>query len=203
MHDIVTLGYSHKSAGVLLDDLTGQGYHIIDIRLHAASKIPGYARKDLAAKYAGVYHWIPALGNNNYKSHSEYVDLKDWAQGLQKLTYAHARAPLVLMCQCTWAETCHRWLVSRRAQDAIPGLQIKHLLQDGHAGMVKHYNARVAGQCAWAINGQACNGATYKRCVRCNGDFCELHAQDVWRWERQTFFCPDCYENDLNEQSEY
>lgn len=203
MHNIVTLGYTHKEAPALLDKLTGQGYHILDIRLHATSKIPGYKRAELSAKYAGSYHCVPDLGNRNYNSNSEYVDLKDWASGLQKLQAAHNRAPLILMCQCRYAEDCHRWLVSRLAQEAIPGLQIEHLLQDNHAGMVKHYNARRADYCAWATNGQACNEKTFKRCARCKGDLCELHAQDVWRWERQTFFCPDCYESYLSEQESY
>ena len=145
MHDIATLGYSHKEAGATLDRLTAQGYHIIDIRLKAASKIPGYNR----------------------------------------------------------AEDCHRWLVSRDLQAAIPGLQVTHLLQVDHAGMIKHANARTPGRCAWAINGVACTEETYQRCARCRGELCELHAQDIYRWERQTFFCPDCLESYLDEQARY
>jgi uncharacterized protein (DUF488 family) len=203
MHDIVTLGYSHKEAGATLDRLTAQGYHIIDIRLKAASKIPGYNRAELSAKYGAFYHWISALGNRNYNSSSEYVDLKDWASGLEKVRRAHDRAPLLLMCQCRYAEDCHRWLVSRDLQAAIPGLQVTHLLQADHAGMIKHTNARTPGRCAWAINGVACTEETYQRCARCRGDLCDLHAQDIYRWERQTFFCPDCLESYLNEQAQY
>lgn len=203
MHEIVTLGYSHKEAGATLETLTGQGFHIIDIRLKAASKIPGYNRAELAAKYGNSYHWIAALGNKNYNSNSDYVALKDWQAGLEKLKRAHDRAPLILMCQCRHAEACHRWLVSRYFIEAIPGLQVRHLLQDDHAGMIKHQNARTPGRCAWATDGQACLEATYKRCFHCQGELCARHVRETWRWERQTYFCPTCYENYLDEQSRY
>jgi uncharacterized protein (DUF488 family) len=170
MNEIVTIGYSHKEAGATLDRLTAQGYHIIDIRLKPASRIPGYNQAELSAKYAGAYHWVSALGNKNYNTNSEYIALKDWNAGLERLKRAHDKAPLVLMCQCKYAEECHRWLVARDLQSAIPGLQVTHLLQAEHTGMIKHCNARTGGLCAWTVNGIACSEASYKRCARCKGD---------------------------------
>lgn len=205
MNKVVTLGYAHRNAQATLDTLVTQGYHIVDIRLKPFSQKPGYNKEDLAAEYKQVYHHAPALGNLNYKSSSDYVALKNWEQGLQQLTRALSRAPLVLMCACQWIEDCHRFYITKLALEAIPGLQVEHLLQNDHAGMIKHQNALTPGRCSWVENGVQCSISSQERdrCYKCHKPVCELHIHSVYHWEKPFYYCPDCYDVYLSQESLY
>lgn len=202
---IVTLGYSHPDAQATIDELTAQGYHVGDIRLKAFSNKPGFTAQALKDRYGRVYHHLAPLGNQNYNTGSEYISLKNETAGIVVLKRLLERSPLILLCGCKWAETCHRFYVARLAQETIPGLQIEHLLQAGHAGMLKHHNAGIAGRCSWVENGLQCEQATREGelCTRCRKPVCELHGVNAWRWEKSVLFCSPCHETYVDEQYSY
>lgn len=184
-NEIVTLGYSHPGATKTLESLTAQGYHIIDIRDKPVSTIPGYSKATLSAKYSDRYHWIGELGNIHHATKGNQVGYREWERGIARLKRAHDKAPLVVICQCRFAEKCHRWGVSLYLGEQ--GLTVTHLLQEEHSGMAKHANLWIPGRCTWVISGILCDGPASAHCSRCNGPLCELHARTL-----DQDICIDC-----------
>lgn len=208
MAELKTLGYAHKDAQATLDEFSAQGYHILDIRLHAASNKPGFSGAELAARYGKGYHKIPALGNRN-KGTGRDIDLKNTEQGLQQLKRAIDRAPGILLCGCLRVYACHRFYVAQLAAREFPGLQVEHLLQSGEAGMLAPNRAISFNRdrCAWVEDGKQCELEPWqgRTCSRCRKPICEIHTREREGIfvDRAFYECPDCYEEYLNSRESY
>jgi uncharacterized protein (DUF488 family) len=121
---IYTLGYSAKSAAMQLESYMRLAHTLlVDVRLRPASRWAHFWNKAaLAARYGGGYRWEPRLGNLHYKSRDLPIALapghEDAIAELASLILEGTS--LVLLCVCSDGQACHRTLVARLVQDALP-----------------------------------------------------------------------------------
>lgn len=204
MFPVKTIGYAHNDALTTLDKFSAQGYHILDIRLHAASQKPGFSGEALAARYGKGYHKIPALGNRNHHRGGD-LDIRNPKQGLEQLKRAIDRAPAILLCGCLRVYACHRFYIAQLAARELPGVEIEHLLQAGESGMLVHSRAISRDRCAWVEDGKQCTLEPWqgRTCNHCKKPICEIHTCEVEGFfvDRASPYCPDCYKQYLNAQT--
>lgn len=127
MHHLYTYGYT----GGRLEDLQAlaqAGAAIADIRLSPRSRVPQWNKIPLSGALGAAYHFIPTLGNRNYRGDlGEGIMLADVDAGLATLAELLAVRPVVLLCACKLPEFCHRSTVATAAMARWPGLAVWHL----------------------------------------------------------------------------
>lgn len=121
---IYTLGYAQSDAAIQLDRLMrAPGTCLVDIRSQPRSRrSPQWNRAALSARYGRRYVWERRLGNAHDRDREQGIHL---AEGHQDAIREAAAllcegTSLVLLCACTNARTCHRSLVAKLIQDALP-----------------------------------------------------------------------------------
>jgi uncharacterized protein (DUF488 family) len=121
---IYTLGYSAQGAAGQLERSIRQTHMLlVDVRLRPVSRWAyGWNKAALASRYGSSYRWEPRLGNLHYKSRDLPIALapghEDAIAELAALILAGSS--LVLVCACRDARACHRTLVAKLVQDALP-----------------------------------------------------------------------------------
>ena len=121
---IYTLGYSQTKAAATLERLMRQPRtRLFDVRYQpVCSWNHQWNRAELAARYGEYYTWERRLGNLRYWTRGRgirlpgnYGDAVSEAAGLLL-----AGTSLVLLCACGDERACHRSLIARLIQDALP-----------------------------------------------------------------------------------
>jgi uncharacterized protein (DUF488 family) len=113
MTQLYTMGYSGLSPAKVKKIVDNLGAVLVDIRLVARSRIPHWNKSRLEELFAGDYMHVPSLGNLNYKRGGS-IAIANFALGKQSLEIiaSSLHKPMVLMCACHNAETCHRTMVA-------------------------------------------------------------------------------------------
>jgi uncharacterized protein (DUF488 family) len=108
MPAIYTTGYAGQDPAALQRWLEALDGVVFDIRFNPQSRKPRWTKAALARRLGARYMHVPALGNRNYKGGP--IALVDLEAGLAQL--AQETRPVVLLCVCGDAATCHRTVVA-------------------------------------------------------------------------------------------
>lgn len=108
---------------------------LIDTRLKPWSWRPTWCREDkvlpggqrlpgLQSQWGNRYKWAGKyLGNLGYKFHT--IDIADIETGLRGLRmYLQEGYALILLCQCSVVEDCHRYTILKALKAAMPEVEI-------------------------------------------------------------------------------
>jgi uncharacterized protein (DUF488 family) len=121
---IYTLGYSLPDAAARLDRLMSDPKMcLVDIRYQPRShRAQQWNRAALTARYGRCYLWERRLGNIHYRRQELGIML---AEGHTDAVREAAAllcegTSLILLCACKDARTCHRSLIAKLIQDALP-----------------------------------------------------------------------------------
>jgi len=121
---IYTLGYSQPKAAATLERLMRQPQTLLlDVRYQPVSRWnPEWNRAELAARYGEQYRWERRLGNVNYWSRERGIQLPAGSQEAvqEAASLLLAGTSLVILCCCVDERACHRSLVAKLIQDALP-----------------------------------------------------------------------------------
>jgi uncharacterized protein (DUF488 family) len=121
---IYTLGYSQPKAAATLERLMRQPRMLlIDVRYQPVSRWNAqWNRAELTARYGEQYRWERRLGNRNYWSRDRPIQLPVGSRDAVRAaaTLVCAGTSLVLLCCCGDERACHRSLVAKLIQDALP-----------------------------------------------------------------------------------
>lgn len=124
---IYTLGYSQRNAAAILERLLRQpALLLLDVRYQPVCRWnPAWNRAELTARYGEQYRWERRFGNVNYWSHSRPIQLSTgWQEAVLDATaLLCAGTSLVLLCACSDERACHRSLIARSIQEALPAPQ--------------------------------------------------------------------------------
>lgn len=123
MNTLYTVGYNAGwTALQLLQFATDQDALIVDIRLNPTSNRPEWKKQALAKLIGWRYMHLATLGNKNYANGGPIV-LAHPAEGVATLRQELRRRPLILLCACPDAATCHRSSVTA----LLPEWPVTHL----------------------------------------------------------------------------
>ncbi len=120
---IYILGYSQRTAATLQRLLCQPHILLWDIRYRPVSRWnPQRNRAELAARSGEQYRWERRLGNVNYWSHTRDIQLPvGWQLAIREASALLCRGTsLVLLCACGDERACHRSLVAKLIQEALP-----------------------------------------------------------------------------------
>jgi hypothetical protein len=106
---VYTTGYQGTRLEELEAFLRTEDADLFDIRFKPWSPNPTFRKTALQERFGDRYHHVVALGNRLYKTNS--IELVDYASGV-RLIRANPR-PIVLLCACADASTCHRTFVGK------------------------------------------------------------------------------------------
>lgn len=121
---IYTLGYCQTKAAAILERLLRQpDTLLLDVRYQPACRWNlAWNRAELAARYGEQYRWERRLGNVNYWSHTRPIRLpRGWQEAVRNAAaLLCGGTSLILLCACRDEQTCHRSLIAKLIQDALP-----------------------------------------------------------------------------------
>ncbi len=121
---LYTLGYSAPGAATQLERYMHNPHILlVDVRLRPASRwAKEWNKTALISRYGERYRWEPRLGNLHFKSRTLPILLApDHPNAIAELaSLVLSGTSLVLLCACSDGRTCHRTLVARLIQDALP-----------------------------------------------------------------------------------
>ena len=121
---IYTVGYALPDAAAWLDRLMRDPRALlVDIRSQPRSRPwPQCNRAALSARYSRRYVWERRLGNIHYREREQGITLSEGhPDAIQEAAALLCEGTfLILLCACTNARTCHRNLIARLIQDALP-----------------------------------------------------------------------------------
>ena len=122
--NIYTLGYTQAKAEAHLERLMRNSrVLLVDVRYQPVShRAQQWNRAALAGCFGVRYVWDRRLGNVHYRAPEQAIE---FAPGYQQavreaVTLVCAGTSLVLLCACRDERACHRSLVARLIQDALP-----------------------------------------------------------------------------------
>jgi hypothetical protein len=101
---IYTTGYQGQKLEVLEEFLEANDCDLFDIRFKPWSPNPQYTKSAFAARFGDRYRHLLELGNRLYKTNA--IEFVDFEAGVRAIA-ANPR-PVVLLCACSDASTCHR-----------------------------------------------------------------------------------------------
>ena len=126
------IGYGGRSRSDLIERLRGAGVEaVVDLRFKPGGR-EGFRREHLrnALEEEGIaYHWVQAFGNRNYRGGP--TDLVDPARGVKKVAPLIRESRVALLCACRYTADCHRNEVAATLQQAVPGLRLRRLGENG------------------------------------------------------------------------
>ena len=121
---IYTLGYTQPKAAATLERLMRhRRVLLVDVRYQPVSHwAQHWNRTSLAGRYRERYVWERRLGNVHYWDREHPIEL---APGYQEavceaVALVCAGTSLVLLCACRDERACHRSLIAKLIQDALP-----------------------------------------------------------------------------------
>ena len=124
---IYTVGSTHPDAAARLDRLMRDPrVLLVDIRWQPRSRRwPQWNRAALTARYAHRYVWERRLGNRHDQHRERGIQLPEGHEGAirEAADLLCAGTSLILLCACQHERACHRSLVAKLIQDALPVAQ--------------------------------------------------------------------------------
>ena len=124
---LYTVGYTGLTPAALLATANTLDAIIADIRIAPRSRNAVWNKKRLIEAWGPRYVHVGELGNRNYKGEfGEGTLLVDEAAGVAAIVALLQRQPVILMCACVDAASCHR-TPAAEAVAAQTGAQIVHL----------------------------------------------------------------------------
>lgn len=124
---VYTAGYTDLTPEALLAAANTLGAIIADIRIEPRSRKAVWNKKRLMAAWGSQYVHVGELGNRNYKgAFGEGTLLVDVETGVARIADLLAQQPVILMCVCADAASCHR-TPAAEAVAAHTGAEIIHL----------------------------------------------------------------------------
>ena len=130
---IYTLGYSQRKAAATLERLLRHpGTLLLDVRYQPVCRWnPVWNRAELAARYGEQYRWERRLGNVNYWSQTRPIQLPAGSHEAvsEAANLLCTGISLVLVCACGDERACHRTLVAKLIQEALPAPQAAREVQ--------------------------------------------------------------------------
>jgi uncharacterized protein (DUF488 family) len=111
MRTVFTLGYAAVDFPRFVAWVQASGVLVADVRLLPASRLPAWSKRHLERTLGARYLWLSELGNRNYRGGR--IDIVDLDGGLAGVRELLTRDPVVLLCVCADASTCHRSVVAR------------------------------------------------------------------------------------------
>ena len=126
MKPIYTLGYL---AGWTLPALKIEAAHLAalvwDVRFCPRSQKPGWNKDEIARFLPNRYEWMFLLGNKNYKSDGP-IELVNPAKVERRVGTILLHSPIIFLCGCPKAETCHRSTAASYFAERL-GCEVIHL----------------------------------------------------------------------------
>jgi len=117
---VYTLGYAHPAAPGQLERLMRDPLAcLVDIRYQPRSRLAHqWNRAAISARYV----WERRLGTIHYSNSEQGITLADGHQDAIREAAALLceGTSLILLCECSEARACHRTLVAKLIQDALP-----------------------------------------------------------------------------------
>ncbi len=121
---IYTLGASCPDAAAHLDRLMRNSQAcLVDIRSHPRSpQAPQWSRGALSGRYRRRYVWERRLGTLSSQQLERGTRLAEGhGEAIREAAALLCEGTsLILLCECSDARTCHRSLVAKLIQDALP-----------------------------------------------------------------------------------
>jgi hypothetical protein len=116
MHLIHTAGYAGRSPEQLRRAVKNLGARVLDIRHKPVSRQAPWRRDQLMRVFGKDYEHLPQLGNPGAFDDGP-MRLSDERGGIAYVLEQAKTSPLILLCGCADARTCHRSLVARLLQE--------------------------------------------------------------------------------------
>ena len=121
---IYTLGYTQPKAEAHLERLMrNPRLLLVDVRYQPVSRwAQRWNRASLAGRYGERYVWERRFGNVHYRDHEQAIALPPGYQQAvcEAVALVCAGTSLVLLCACRDERACHRSLIAKLIQDALP-----------------------------------------------------------------------------------
>ena len=105
---LYTMGYTGRSIEDLRKAVHGLGAYLADIRFSPVSRNPIWNGDNLSNEFGLLYKHVKDLGNKNYSNPEKPHVLVDAEFGLWDIEWMLTVAPVILLCACEDAHTCHR-----------------------------------------------------------------------------------------------
>ena len=122
--NIYTLGYTQAKAEAHLERLMrNPRVLLVDVRYQPVFQwAQHWNRASLTARYGERYVWDRRLGNVHYRDREHAIELAPgYLQAVREaVALVCAGTSLVLLCACRDERACHRSLIAKLIQDALP-----------------------------------------------------------------------------------
>ncbi len=123
---VYSIGYTGLKPEQLAKLVKDLGAMLVDVRFSPRSRVQHWNKGPLMRLVgAASYLHVPALGNVNYKSDAP-LQLADPAAAVALLRPILQKQPIILVCACKDATTCHRTPAATYLADAL-GADVVHL----------------------------------------------------------------------------
>lgn len=122
LNTIYTVGYQRWTPAGLQATCAELGAALLDIRYSPRSQRPEWAGTALAQLLGATYTHVAALGNRNFRGGT--IELAAPVKALPFVRNVLATQPIILLCVCADATTCHRsvaatWLCQRLGNPVV------------------------------------------------------------------------------------
>jgi len=118
---IIPYGYAASNIAELEQLMRDERTYLVDIRLSPQSRIQAFTKPMLEARFPKHYIHMPELGNINYRSPEQGIQIASPVRGIERLVRGIRQGyTLVLMCGCRDYESCHRRTVVELLKRALP-----------------------------------------------------------------------------------
>lgn len=107
---VYTTGYGGKKTGTILNLAKKYDAIILDIRYSPRSRNPDWSRKRMQERMGERYIHAHEFGNINYRGGP--IRIVDYDAG--KAIIEQSDKPVILVCVCKDAKTCHRTTIAHR-----------------------------------------------------------------------------------------
>jgi uncharacterized protein (DUF488 family) len=122
---LYSFGYQGRAVDEISRLIQTTGGVLVDVRMVPSSRIATWRQGPLIRRFGGSYLHVGALGNRNYRGGP--IELVDALAGMRIVMELLERRPVVLMCGCRDAATCHRTVIAQQIAAAMPGLRVEQV----------------------------------------------------------------------------
>lgn len=123
---IYLAGYTSRKPAMLKAIVERLGARLIDIRYSPNSRVPQWRQKVLVELVGDAYYHLPSLGNERFREKVIWINNFDAGENwIFWYMREHPNQPLILLCACKDAATCHRTVVGNAL--TAKGYQVQEL----------------------------------------------------------------------------
>jgi uncharacterized protein (DUF488 family) len=125
MNRVYLAGYSGLQPHELKELVDSLGADLVDIRFRAGSRNPAWNKGKMQLFFGPSYWHCRELGNVNYRNGGP-IKLAEPEKATEHLAEILKKRPVVLLCACREAYTCHRWEAGRMLKREL-GVEVVNL----------------------------------------------------------------------------